>query len=102
IIGNPSLNHRYRKGFYSLFKTLQQNQKDYPAYIYCPIPLSEKRWLERGFNQVSEMLKAAKIPFQMLLKREQHLLAQAKNTRKERLEMPQPFELAVPLSKNTT
>ncbi|WP_373196040.1 GyrI-like domain-containing protein, partial [Enterococcus faecium] len=26
IIGNPSLNHRYRKGFYSLFKTLQQNQ----------------------------------------------------------------------------
>ncbi|MDV7772943.1 hypothetical protein ACK4D4_12525, partial [Enterococcus hirae] len=23
--GNPSLNHRYRKGFYSLFKTLQQN-----------------------------------------------------------------------------
>ncbi|MFS6333384.1 hypothetical protein SUR55_09265, partial [Streptococcus agalactiae] len=31
IIGNPSLNHRYRKGFYSLFKTLQQNQilKDY-------------------------------------------------------------------------
>ncbi|MDB7490229.1 hypothetical protein ABHA26_13470, partial [Enterococcus faecium] len=24
--GNPSLNHRYRKGFYSLFKTLQQNR----------------------------------------------------------------------------
>ncbi|HBR82421.1 MAG TPA: hypothetical protein DEA34_10290, partial [Enterococcus sp.] len=22
----PSLNHRYRKGFYSLFKTLQQNR----------------------------------------------------------------------------
>ncbi|HFD8357177.1 TPA: hypothetical protein ACF6IX_002814, partial [Enterococcus faecium] len=22
---NPSLNHRYRKGIYSLFKTLQQN-----------------------------------------------------------------------------
>ncbi|WPD51995.1 restriction endonuclease subunit S (plasmid) [Lactococcus lactis] len=25
-MGNPSLNHRYCKGFYSLFKTLQQNQ----------------------------------------------------------------------------
>ncbi|MCD5162388.1 Fic family protein [Enterococcus casseliflavus] len=25
MIGNPSLNHRYRKGFYSLFKTVQQN-----------------------------------------------------------------------------
>ncbi|MDT2316766.1 IS3 family transposase, partial [Enterococcus faecium] len=29
IIGNPSLNHRYRKGFYSLFKTLQQNRTPY-------------------------------------------------------------------------
>ncbi|MDT2528143.1 hypothetical protein P7D23_10915, partial [Lactococcus petauri] len=29
IIGNPSLNHRYRKGFYSLFKTLQQNHPKY-------------------------------------------------------------------------
>ncbi|MFB5432614.1 MULTISPECIES: transposase [Enterococcus] len=28
MIGNPSLNHRYRKGFYSLFKTLQQNRLD--------------------------------------------------------------------------
>ncbi|MEJ4710561.1 hypothetical protein SJ988_11095, partial [Enterococcus faecium] len=28
-IGNPSLNHRYRKGFYSLFKTLQQNHLFY-------------------------------------------------------------------------
>ncbi|MEJ4324921.1 replication protein, partial [Enterococcus faecium] len=28
IIGNPSLNHRYRKGFYSLFKTLQQNRQN--------------------------------------------------------------------------
>ncbi|MCH3378920.1 DDE-type integrase/transposase/recombinase, partial [Enterococcus faecium] len=36
IIGNPSLNHRYRKGFYSLFKTLQQNPfkklKEYGFY----------------------------------------------------------------------
>ncbi|MFX4131721.1 replication initiation protein, partial [Enterococcus faecalis] len=29
IIGNPSLNHRYRKGFYSLFKTLQQNRLNF-------------------------------------------------------------------------
>ncbi|MDT2971714.1 DUF4316 domain-containing protein, partial [Lactococcus lactis] len=31
IIGNPRLNHRYRKGFYSLFKTLQQNHNYHPA-----------------------------------------------------------------------
>nr|WP_270341576.1 sortase [Lactococcus petauri] len=28
-MGNPSLNYRYRKGFYSLFKTLQQNHYKY-------------------------------------------------------------------------
>ncbi|TKN94895.1 hypothetical protein DVX31_13065, partial [Enterococcus faecium] len=33
IIGNPSLNHRYRKGFYSLFKTLQQNRFFLVNYI---------------------------------------------------------------------
>ncbi len=33
IIGNPSLNHRYRKGFYSLFKTLQQNLFNTIYYI---------------------------------------------------------------------
>ncbi|MHC0169800.1 hypothetical protein ACYIK0_14605, partial [Enterococcus faecium] len=34
IIGNPSLNHRYRKGFYSLFKTLQQNRTRYIKLIF--------------------------------------------------------------------
>ncbi|MDT2582432.1 hypothetical protein, partial [Lactococcus petauri] len=32
IIGNPSLNHRYRKGFYSLFKTLQQNHQNHKTF----------------------------------------------------------------------
>lgn len=62
-----------------------QIKKEYPTYIYCPIPLSEKRRTERGFNQVSEMLKAARIPFQMLLKREKHLLAQAKKHAKGKI-----------------
>ncbi|WP_052125901.1 hypothetical protein [Enterococcus faecium] len=34
MIGNPSLNHRYRKGFYSLFKTLQQNHFDRQLTTY--------------------------------------------------------------------
>ncbi|MFW3364832.1 hypothetical protein ACN2AU_09740, partial [Aerococcus viridans] len=44
IIGNPSLNHRYRKGFYSLFKTLQQNHL-IKVVIFCII--------KRIFNYVS-------------------------------------------------
>ena len=46
LIGNPSLNHRYRKGFYSLFKTLQQNQR--VGFI--------KRIQELGFS-LSEIYK---------------------------------------------
>ncbi len=41
IIGNPILNHRYRKGFYSLFKTLQQNLF---IKFYTKIGLLEKRF----------------------------------------------------------
>ncbi|MGK3893622.1 hypothetical protein ABI043_13260, partial [Enterococcus faecium] len=33
-IGNPSLNHRYRKGFYSLFKTLQQNLENLQEQLH--------------------------------------------------------------------
>ncbi|MDT2370962.1 hypothetical protein P6Z85_12575, partial [Enterococcus faecium] len=40
IIGNPSLNHRYRKGFYSLFKTLQQNHGCQCGFDF---PISQKQ-----------------------------------------------------------
>ncbi|MGM9904386.1 MAG: ComF family protein [Enterococcus sp.] len=70
----------------------QQLKKMYPDFIYCPIPLSAERISERGFNQVSEMLIAADLPFQELLVRKKHLPAQSKKTREQRLSMPQPFE----------
>ncbi|WP_435340549.1 IS3 family transposase [Enterococcus durans] len=41
-MGNPSLNHRYRKGFYSLFKTLQQNQVAHVALF---------RYIEGFYNR---------------------------------------------------
>ncbi len=44
-------------------------------------------------------VESSKNSFSDATQREKHLLAQAKNTRKERLEMPQPFELAVTFSK---
>lgn len=70
--------------------------KDYPAYIYCPIPLSEK--VARKRIQSSKRCWKQQNSFQMLLK-ESNICLLKQNTRKERLEMPQPFELAVPLSK---
>ncbi|WYJ78585.1 competence protein ComFC [Enterococcus sp. DIV1094] len=70
---------------------LQELRKRYKSFIFCPIPLSEERIKERGFNQVSEMLKAAGLPFQELLLREKHQTPQAKKTREQRLATPQPF-----------
>ncbi|WP_241689251.1 rRNA adenine N-6-methyltransferase family protein, partial [Enterococcus faecalis] len=64
IIGNPSLNHRYRKGFYSLFKTLQQNLPDkyWKLYTYFV-----SKWVNREYrqlftkNQFHQAMKHAKV-----------------------------------------
>ncbi|MGF2162084.1 hypothetical protein, partial [Enterococcus avium] len=50
IIGNPSLNHRYRKGFYSLFKTLQQNPYDNEEIILYPEDLDHKEMKIVGYK----------------------------------------------------
>ncbi len=79
---------------------MDSDKKKITRHIFIVQYLYLKKKVARKRIQSSKRdVESSKIPFQMLLKREQHLLAQAKNTRKERLEMPQPFELAVPLSK---
>lgn len=67
--------------------------KDYHDYLICPIPLSAQRFEERGFNQVTALLTAAEIPFQMILEKRQDTLPQAKKKRSQRLASPQPFRL---------
>ncbi len=78
--------------FAEQWKKLRQ---DHPNAIFCPIPLSNERLIERGFNQVSEMLEAAAVDYRLLLDRKHHATPQAKKTRKERLAGIQPFVLAV-------
>ncbi|MDH6364738.1 competence protein ComFC [Enterococcus sp. PF1-24] len=73
-------------------KSLQPYLK--AGYLIAYLPLSEKRYRQRRFNQVLAFLQAANIPTQPLLKRKKHLPAQAEKNRQERLLMPQPFELA--------
>ena len=70
---------------------LQELRKQYKSFVFCPIPLSTERISERGFNQVSELLRAAGLPFQELLIREKHHTPQAKKTRAQRLSTSQPF-----------
>lgn len=86
-------------GDYRLAKTfareLQSALKKEKKKIICPIPLSPERQKERGFNQVTALLEAAAIPYQELLQKAIHTEAQSHKTRQERLEMAQPFQLAM-------
>ncbi|MFR4286545.1 MAG: ComF family protein [Enterococcus italicus] len=62
--------------------------------IICPIPLAEERKNMRGYNQVEELLKAANIPYQLLLAKNENVSPQSEKNRVERLNMVQPFHLA--------
>ncbi|MDT2736804.1 ComF family protein [Enterococcus pseudoavium] len=71
---------------------LKQALQSYRDYLICPLPLSEVRFNQRGFNQVCGCLAETKIPYRLLLKRQERP-PQAEKSRAERLKMEQPFEL---------
>ncbi|MDT2888242.1 transposase, partial [Lactococcus lactis] len=54
-IGNPSLNHRYRKGFYSLFKTLQQNHFSNGKIEAKNTHIKTLKRVSYGFNSFTNM-----------------------------------------------
>ncbi|EUJ45847.1 ComF family protein [Listeria riparia] len=58
--------------------------------VTIPLPISEERRTERGFNQTEGLLKLANIPFTTQLKRE-HTEKQSKKTRRERIDQEQYF-----------
>nr|WP_240795421.1 ComF family protein [Aquibacillus halophilus] len=65
--------------------------------IIVPIPLSEERMLERGFNQAESLAQLLKLPYQKPLSRV-HGEKQSKKTRKERIDSKNPFEIKVQVS----
>ncbi|GCF93415.1 hypothetical protein NRIC_13060 [Enterococcus florum] len=73
---------------------LKEALSAYPHYTICPLPLSEERFGDRGFNQVSACLDAAGVTYFPLLKRKRHDTPQAGKKREERLQLQQPFEMA--------
>ncbi|SUO88871.1 ComF family protein [Streptococcus uberis] len=65
---------------------------DYKGYVLVPVPISQKRYYERGYNQVEEILKSEKLTYtDLVLKREgkrhSHL------NKREREQSENPFYL---------
>jgi competence protein ComFC len=86
---------KYR-GDYALAKlfatSIQKVNKTLEYDHIIPIPLSEERLYERGFNQSEALLIEAKIPFHSPLAR-LHSEKQSKKTRQQRISQKQIFQL---------
>lgn len=65
-----------RKVFVPVLKKELHNYKDYKVAV---IPLSNKKFKKRGFNQVEGLLEAAKIPYQDLLNKKDSETQSSKN-----------------------
>lgn len=71
---------------------LRVYMKTKSEYTLVPIPISDRRMAERGFNQVTGLLEAARLPFVELLCKDDGQ-RQSEKTRKERLESQQSFSI---------
>ncbi len=80
------------KAFYPLLSS--EFKKISSDAILVPIPLSEERHYERGFNQAELLAGGLKKPVEHLLKRKTHEEKQSKKTREDRLSQKEnPFEV---------
>lgn len=78
------------KVFAALFKEeLQKHEID----LFVPIPLSEERLYERGFNQAEALLIEAGLTPSTILTRV-HSEKQSKKSRSERIHLPQVFQIS--------
>ncbi|WP_238385967.1 ComF family protein, partial [Streptococcus sp. S784/96/1] len=90
-------NYKFQ-GDYLLRKVFQNDLKlalkSYRDYTLVPIPLSEQREAERGFNQVIGLLDGLGVPYQELLTKRE-VKKQSDKSRLERLQSQNPFELRI-------
>lgn len=62
-------------------------------WLIVPIPISKERMNDRGFNQVTGLLKGAEVTYHSLLVRKKTEKSQVQKGRDERLALKQPFEI---------
>ncbi|WYJ98962.1 competence protein ComFC [Enterococcus sp. 7F3_DIV0205] len=83
-------NYKLRYSFAGYLQTYFKRKKN---FLVIPIPISTERMKIRGFNQVEGLLEAANISYQPYLVRFVDGLSQVQKTRKDRMELKQPFML---------
>ena len=71
------------------------------GFLLVPVPISPGRRKERGFNQTEELLRAAGLPYVLLLEKREMDSHQSEKNRKERMETTQPFYLNSEMVKMT-
>ena len=89
---------RYKfRGDYMIAKVFAEQMKSELAQLeydlLVPIPLSEERQYERGFNQAEALLAESGFPSTLLLTRI-HSEKQSKKSRNERIHVPQVFQVS--------
>ncbi|MBF8970065.1 MULTISPECIES: ComF family protein [unclassified Streptococcus] len=77
---------------FAFSKEVKESLRKWKGYTVVPIPVSDHRYQERGFNQVEGFLEAAGITYYPLLKKAE-VEHQIGKGRRKRLEMEQVFEL---------
>ncbi|MGO4888793.1 ComF family protein [Anaerobacillus sp. MEB173] len=72
----------------------QMYQAEFSDCMVVPIPLSNERLYERGFNQAKHLAELIGVPVFDVLKRTTHEQKQSKKSRTERLSLEKsPFEI---------
>ncbi|WP_240458671.1 ComF family protein [Virgibacillus sp. Bac330] len=94
--GDYELGNVFKKTFRIHFKRMIKTTSK--AYVAVPIPLSEKRQEERGFNQAAMLAEFLPIPKANYLERIGSE-KQAKKSKEERMKSANPFRLKKSLNK---
>ncbi|WP_226037122.1 ComF family protein [Aquibacillus saliphilus] len=89
--------YQLREVFSYHFRDLFNQSFGKKQVVVVPIPLSEQRLLERGFNQAESLAQLLETPYQHLLTRI-HGEKQSKKTRRERIESENPFQVLAQVS----
>ncbi|MFC4761306.1 ComF family protein [Fructobacillus durionis] len=74
-------------------RAIRRRVKEEKIDMILPIPLSEERMAQRGFNQVEAFLPVFAKKVDLLAVKASHKIDQSSKSRSERLKTRQPFEL---------